>query len=217
MPATSREARAQCPWLFTKSNVRQQRPRCNKHSIIFIICLITLGFPEQESEPLIFSSVWGIIVISSLGIVRIPIGCLFWSTELANAKPNRPAKPYFVAICSSPCNPECYVISSSAQTSHFLILKTHKPDAETENNMLACTMACIGDCVIISTREFAFPYSSTDPFWRDQIQGCQIKRSADLCWLHRVMSRPRGYLQGHTKELVWSGKENQSYSRKPSN
>lgn len=123
----------------------------------------------------------------------------------------------FVAICSSPRNPECYVISSSAPTSHFLILKTHKPDAETENNILACTMACIGDCVIISTREFAFPYSSTVPFWRDQIQGCQIKRSADLCWLHRVMSRPRGYLQGHTKDLVWSGKENRAYSRKPSN
>ncbi|KAL1248976.1 hypothetical protein QQF64_022294 [Cirrhinus molitorella] len=80
---------------------------------------------------------------------QTPIGWLFWSTELAEAKPNRPVKAIFVAICSSPRNPECYVItlnSSSTPTSHFLILRTHKPDAETENNMLTCTMACIGDC-----------------------------------------------------------------------
>lgn len=107
------------------------------------------------------------IIISPLGSVRIPIGWQFWSTELANVKPNRPEKAIFVAICSSPCNPECYVItlnSSSTPTSHFLILKMDKLDAESENNMLTCTMACIGDCVIISTREFAFPYSSTVPF-----------------------------------------------------
>ncbi len=94
MPATSREARAQCPWLLTKSKVRQQRPRCSKHSIIFIISLITFGIPRARERATVFQRVWGIIVISSLGIVRIPIGCLFWSTELANAKPNWPAKPY---------------------------------------------------------------------------------------------------------------------------
>lgn len=120
-------------------------------------------------------------------------------------------------VCSNLLQCTITLNSSSTPTSHFLILKMDKPDAETENNTLTCTKACIGDCVIISTREFAFPYSSTVPFWRDQIQGCQIKRSADMCWLHRVMSRPRGYLQGHTKELVWSGKENRAYSRKPSN
>lgn len=96
------------------------------------------------------------------------------------------------------------------------LFNTNKPLPNPKNDQAGCgkpgtmfleiqtgTMACIGERVIISTREFAFLYSSIVLFWRDQIQGCQIKQSADLCLLHRVMSRPRGYLQGHTKELVW--------------
>lgn len=50
MPTTSREARAQCPWLLTRSKVWQQRPRWNKYNIICIISLIKLGFISYSKK-----------------------------------------------------------------------------------------------------------------------------------------------------------------------
>lgn len=78
-----------------------------------------------------------------------------------------------------------------------------------------CATACICYCLITTGGIFAFSPFLVVAFWRaQQISGCQIKRRADPRWLHGVTSRPRGYLQGHTKEVLGKCRGNRGSSRK---
>lgn len=74
--------------------------------------------------------------------------------------------------------------------------------------------ACMFSCLTMTCRVSFLPL-----LWRfrekEQISGCQIKRRADPRWLHGVTSRPRGYLQGHTKEVLGKCRGNRGSSRKP--